>query len=68
MIVTRVSTDGKTGVVVEVNCETDFVGRSDDFVAFAGAVAETIEQHKPADRGSSCCRLRRIRREERIAT
>ncbi len=48
MIVTRVSADRKTGVVVEVNCETDFVGRSEDFIAFANAVAGTVEQHKPA--------------------
>ncbi|HMK39445.1 MAG TPA: translation elongation factor Ts, partial [Bacteroidota bacterium] len=47
MIVTRVSKDGKTGVIVEVNCETDFVGRSDDFAAFAAAVAETIAAHRP---------------------
>jgi len=48
MIVTRVSSDGRTGAVVEINCETDFVGRSDDFVNFANAVAETLEKHKPA--------------------
>ncbi len=48
MIVTRVSADGRTGVVVEVNCETDFVGRSDDFTAFSSAVAETIEKNRPA--------------------
>ncbi len=47
MIVTRVSANGKTGVVVEVNCETDFVGRSDDFGGFANLVAEAIENHKP---------------------
>ena len=47
MIVTRVSKDGKTGVIVEINCETDFVGRSDDFIAYAGAVAETIAARKP---------------------
>jgi elongation factor Ts len=47
-IVTRVSSDGKTGVIVEVNCETDFVGRSDDFLGFGRTVAETIERHKPA--------------------
>ena len=48
MIVTRVSADRKTGVVVEVNCETDFVGRSDDFVAFANAVAAAVEHSRPA--------------------
>jgi elongation factor Ts len=47
MIVTRVSNGGKTGVVVEVNCETDFVGRSGDFMGFASAIAEMIEQHTP---------------------
>jgi elongation factor Ts len=47
VIVTRVSRDGKTGVIVEINCETDFVGRSDDFTAFAAAVAETIAARKP---------------------
>jgi elongation factor Ts len=49
MIVTRVSANGKVGIVVEVNSETDFVGRSDDFAAFANAVAEAVEAHRPAD-------------------
>ena len=47
MIVTKVSPDGKMGVIVEVNCETDFVGKSDDFVAFANAVADAVAAHKP---------------------
>jgi elongation factor Ts len=46
-IVTRVSSDGKIGVIVEVNCETDFVARSADFVGFANAVAQAIETGKP---------------------
>jgi elongation factor Ts len=33
------SPDGRTGVLVEVNCETDFVAREADFVAFADALA-----------------------------
>jgi len=33
------SSDGHVGVLVEVNCETDFVAREADFVAFADAVA-----------------------------
>ena len=49
MIVTRVAPNGKSGVVVEVNCETDFVGRSDDFVAFSNVVAEAIETDRPAN-------------------
>ncbi len=47
LIVTRVSDDAKTGVVVEVNCETDFVGRSDAFIGFGQTVAEAIQLHKP---------------------
>ena len=37
-----VSADGKTGALVEVNCETDFVGKNDDFVAFARGVAQAV--------------------------
>ena len=44
-----VSADGKTGAVVEVNCETDFVAKNDDFQAFAKAVAETVAANNPAD-------------------
>ena len=51
MIVTRVSSNGASGVIVEVNCETDFVARSEDFVGFAEAVAATIAASKPADVG-----------------
>jgi elongation factor Ts len=47
VIVARVSSNAKVGVVVEVNCETDFVGRSEDFIRFGHAVAEAIEIHKP---------------------
>jgi elongation factor Ts len=47
MIVTRVTPDGNTGVIVEVNAETDFVGRSEDFVGFANAVAEGLENNRP---------------------
>lgn len=32
--------DGKVGLLVEVNCETDFVGRNQDFLAFAGSMAD----------------------------
>ena len=37
---------GSTGVLVEVNCETDFVGRNEHFRNFAQQVAETISQSK----------------------
>lgn len=41
--------DAKTGAVVEVNCETDFVAKNDDFIAFAKNVAETVAKNNPAD-------------------
>ena len=44
-----VTTDGKIGAVVEVNCETDFVAKNDDFVAFANSVAQTVAKSNPAD-------------------
>jgi elongation factor Ts len=40
--------DGKIGAVAEINCETDFVAKNDDFVAFAKNVAETAAQKAPA--------------------
>ena len=40
-IVVEVAADHQAGVLVEVNCETDFVAREGDFVAFAKAVAAT---------------------------
>ncbi len=44
-----ITMDGKSGAVVEVNCETDFVAKNDDFMAFAKNVAETVAKHNPAD-------------------
>jgi elongation factor Ts len=48
-IVTAVTADGSTGVLVEVNSETDFVARNDEFVAFAGKVAARVLDARPAD-------------------
>ena len=44
-----IAADGKTGAVVEVNCETDFVAKNDDFNAFAQNVAQTVAEQDPAD-------------------
>jgi elongation factor Ts len=49
VIATRVSADARSGVVVEVNCETDFVGRSEDFIKFASSVAAALEEGKPRE-------------------
>lgn len=41
-------TDGKYGIVVEVNCETDFVAKNEDFIAFAEGIATVAIEQKPA--------------------
>jgi elongation factor Ts len=41
--------EGNLGALVEINCETDFVSKNDDFLAFSKAVAGLIAQHHPAD-------------------
>ena len=49
VVVVELSDDAKTAAVVEVNSETDFVARKDDFQAFASAVARRVLQDAPAD-------------------
>ena len=44
-----VSEDGKVGVVIEVNAETDFVAKNDKFVEFVKEVSKVIMQQNPAD-------------------
>src|SRR5699024_2920858 len=48
-IATAVSADGKTAALVEINCETDFVGKNDDFIAFGDKVARIALAQAPAD-------------------
>jgi elongation factor Ts len=47
-----VSPDRKLAAMVEVNSETDFVAKGDDFQAFANSVAATVAKHNPADTNS----------------
>ena len=49
LIVVETSADGKTAAIVEVNCETDFVAKKDDFQAFAHAIAKRVLADDPAD-------------------
>ncbi|MDR2016493.1 MAG: translation elongation factor Ts [Burkholderiales bacterium] len=44
-----VAADGKTAALVEVNCETDFVARNEDFLKFAKDLAERVASKNPAD-------------------
>jgi elongation factor Ts len=43
------SIDNGKGVIVEVNCETDFVARSDDFLTFANRALDVVKSNDPAD-------------------
>ena len=42
IIAQSISDDRKTGVLVEVNCETDFVAKNEDFIAFSDEVAKEL--------------------------
>src|SRR5215468_2725931 len=44
-----VAPDARTAAMVEVNCETDFVARNDDFKAFADEVARVVARDNPSD-------------------
>lgn len=43
------SIDQTIGVLVEINCETDFVAKDANFVAFAQQIIKTIQQANPVD-------------------
>ncbi|ODU08017.1 MAG: translation elongation factor Ts [Rubrivivax sp. SCN 71-131] len=43
------SVDGRTGALLEINCETDFVSKNESFLAFARSCAALVAQHAPAD-------------------
>jgi elongation factor Ts len=47
IVLTKISEDKKTAFMVEVNCETDFVARSDDFINFSNLVLDAIVDHQP---------------------
>jgi elongation factor Ts len=44
-----VSADGKLGALVELNCETDFVAKNEDFIAFSKSLAELVATRNPAN-------------------
>lgn len=49
LIVFKSTDDGKRGVMVEINCETDFVAKDDNFINFSSAVAQAALDNQPAD-------------------
>ncbi len=47
-VISLTSADSTTGVIIVLSCETDFVGKNENFVAFAKEVAEIALNNKPA--------------------
>ena len=48
-IATYISEDGKTGAILELSCETDFVGENPKFTGFATQLAKVVAENDPAD-------------------
>jgi elongation factor Ts len=49
MVGAWLSPDTKAGALVELNCETDFVAKNEDFMAFAGELAALVGEANPGD-------------------
>jgi len=49
VVTVAISPDGKSAAMVEVNCETDFVAKNDEFLALSRALADMVLNQKPAD-------------------
>jgi len=45
----NIAADGKRGAIIEVNCETDFVAKNEDFIGFVNALAALVSEKNPAD-------------------
>ncbi len=48
VVISKTTADGKRGIIVEFNCETDFVAKNADFVAFANSIADLAVEKNPA--------------------
>ncbi len=46
---TYIAPDARLGAIIEVNCETDFVAKNEDFLAFARGLAELVAKNAPAN-------------------
>lgn len=49
VVLAKISADGKSGALIVLNCETDFVAKNADFVKFAGTILDIAVEKKPAD-------------------
>lgn len=48
VVAAYIAPDGRSGALVEVNCETDFVAKNGEFLGLAGAIAELVASRNPA--------------------
>ena len=48
-VIAKTTADGKRGVIIELNCETDFVAKNSNFVEFANAIADLAIANNPAN-------------------
>jgi elongation factor Ts len=49
VVAVHIAQDGKSGALIEVNCETDFVAKNAEFIGFAGTLAALVGSQQPAD-------------------
>jgi elongation factor Ts len=49
IVAVSISEDGKLGAIIEVNSETDFVAKNDEFIALANGSAKLVAEKNPAD-------------------
>jgi elongation factor Ts len=49
IVLTRIYNNGKSAAILEINCETDFVAKSDEFINFSNFVIDIIVEKQPAD-------------------
>ncbi len=49
VITARVAADQKSGILLEINCETDFVSKNENFQAFVASIADKLVEAKAAD-------------------
>ena len=49
VVLARTTADGKQGVMIVLNCETDFVAKNENFIAFAQSILDLAAEKQPAD-------------------
>jgi len=49
VVAIQIAEEGKLGAIIEINCETDFVAKNEDFLALARSLAMLVVKQNPAD-------------------